>query len=86
MGDTRLLEIKVKHSKGDQLFVLKKGVEREPDCLIPVNINSVSCVKFLAGEDFNTITYSANTVDKNISVEVNEVDLYSAEEIERFLK
>lgn len=78
------LEIKAKYSKGDYLFALKEGVDREPNCLIPVKITGISSIKILTG--MNLITYSATTTEKKIGLEVNEINLYTAEQLKTFLK
>lgn len=82
----QVLEITAKYSKGDHLFALKEGADREPDCLIAVTISGISHIKFLGTGVSKIITYSARTSDKNISIEVAEDDLYSGEEVKQFLK
>lgn len=81
----QVLEIKTKFSKGDKLFALKDSGATEPPCLIPVSVNRVSKIKIL-GEESRIITYSVSSIKHGRSLEVNEIDLYSLDEIERFLK
>lgn len=82
----QILEIKVKYSKGDLMFIHKENPDREPNCLIPVSVDRVANIKMLGSQANTIITYSVSTIKKNLSLEVNEIDLYSLDELGRFLK
>ena len=80
----QVIEVKAKYSKDDKLFICKEDPDKGFNTLIPVSVNGVSFVKIHG--DFHIITYSVSTIKKRAGFDVNETDLFSIAEIDRFLK
>ena len=80
-----VIEVKAKYSKDDKLFICKEDPDRGFNTLIPVSIGGVSNVK-LYGAGTQIITYSVSSIKNRVGFEVNEIDLFSITELDRFLK
>lgn len=79
------LEIKAKFSKGDKLFALEERHDGKPQCLVPVRVDGVSEIRIL-GTDLQQINYAVSSINTGLCFKARENNLYTIDEMGRFLK